>query len=696
MKDQLQWAAPSPLWAEATKNANPAVRRALRQPALLRFASDTFMDDFAALLESEPSRLGEYIAMPETWRAPATTPAAVTQAPEFVRKLSNLQLVTGRKLNQLSGLTPAKVISPGASVVTTAANPISVAIAAAAQRPLKLYQPAHQRFYLVTACLVCQRPGLPDHTLHSEREERVSYVIRRVFRQPAAAGRPAPTEEYAFVATAQGNGWQKVRNPDALVENEAHLPLFAMNFFESDGHRRRLFGGLIPVGKRENYMGAGTFTPATNGTAAPNSTPKTARKIHLRMQVTEPWKNLLRTADDDSETLASASLISNPVTRLNEINTLKKESRQAAQTLSWYILLDFVKYLQLYLPKVWLSVLAQSKAGRGLNQQEEKLFDALNGMSFSAANAAKLRDRTNYSPSRFASSMLNALSRMGQRDPADPSKLFWEEKLESVVTPYNREASTIDPNWPDFLYPLADLDVTVPLPPTAIGPPSVGEETDEEEGLPSAGVPVALAANQDRIDKLAVLVVRALPRESTAAVPPPPLASQPVLDTREGEFVIRCVYERPVCGPLDPPLVSAPTAVFQLASFFDSDAPARPIRIALPLDTSTAGLRKFDKNTAFMISRSTVRTNAAGQRHHLRRPGAISAAVAVSQELVSSSARDWSMQDRHRFGTGNDMHAIDSDHHYLRNDSAVRYRAVTRPYLQVDPVFHHVLPAAAV
>jgi hypothetical protein len=39
-----------------------------------------------------------------------------------------------------------------------------------------------------------------------------------------------------------------------------------------------------------------------------------------------------------------------------------------------------------------------------------------------------------------------------------------------------------------------------------------------------------------------------------------------------------------------------------LAGFFDPEAPARPIRIALPIDTSPAGLRKFDKNTAFMIS----------------------------------------------------------------------------------------------
>ncbi|GAC1405261.1 MAG: hypothetical protein NVSMB56_19660 [Pyrinomonadaceae bacterium] len=49
-------------------------------------------------------------------------------------------------------------------------------------------------------------------------------------------------------------------------------------------------------------------------------------------------------------------------------------------------------------------------------------------------------------------------------------------------------------------------------------------------------------------------------------------------------------------------MLSEPSAPFQLAGFFDPDAPARPIRIALPIDTTPAGLRKFDKNTAFMIS----------------------------------------------------------------------------------------------
>ena len=70
----------------------------------------------------------------------------------------------------------------------------------------------------------------------------------------------------------------------------------------------------------------------------------------------------------------------------------------------------------------------------------------------------------------------------------------------------------------------------------------------------------------------------------------------------EGWFVLRCAYVRCDCGPLKPALLSAPSSRFQLASFFDSDAPARPIRIALPFDTTPAGLRKHNKNTAFVMS----------------------------------------------------------------------------------------------
>lgn len=74
------------------------------------------------------------------------------------------------------------------------------------------------------------------------------------------------------------------------------------------------------------------------------------------------------------------------------------------------------------------------------------------------------------------------------------------------------------------------------------------------------------------------------------------------VDLREPWFVIRFIYERPGCAPFEGPVMSEPSAPFQMAGFFDPDAPARPIRIGLPIDPTPAGLRKFDRNTAFVMS----------------------------------------------------------------------------------------------
>jgi hypothetical protein len=82
---------------------------------------------------------------------------------------------------------------------------------------------------------------------------------------------------------------------------------------------------------------------------------------------------------------------------------------------------------------------------------------------------------------------------------------------------------------------------------------------------------------------------------------PPPVVV-PKLSPEAGDlYVLRCVYERAQC---DPPhlYVSRPSAPFELAPFFDPDAPARDIRVGLPVDVSIAGLRKFKKNVAFMMS----------------------------------------------------------------------------------------------
>jgi hypothetical protein len=67
-------------------------------------------------------------------------------------------------------------------------------------------------------------------------------------------------------------------------------------------------------------------------------------------------------------------------------------------------------------------------------------------------------------------------------------------------------------------------------------------------------------------------------------------------------YQIRCVYQRPLCGALQPDVVSDPTTAFEIASFFDLDAPSRQIYISLPVNTGIGDLRKLRKNVNFMIS----------------------------------------------------------------------------------------------
>lgn len=93
------------------------------------------------------------------------------------------------------------------------------------------------------------------------------------------------------------------------------------------------------------------------------------------------------------------------------------------------------------------------------------------------------------------------------------------------------------------------------------------------------------------------------PTGTNATTQPVPVEVPKFDEQRRDQYWIRCVYERPNCKERFKPLLSEPTSLFQLAPFFDSDAPARPIRIALPFDTSIKGLRKFDRNVAVVMSK---------------------------------------------------------------------------------------------
>lgn len=609
MKEIVQWSAPAPLWAGISGSSETVIRDAMQQPAILRFATDSFMEDFMNTMANDPARLGDYLALPETWRGPLGTVAPVETVSPFLLKNGGSRFLPTRTKQELMRL------SSGPLEASLKGQRSGRGADAATSNPtLKLYQPAHQRFYMVTGCLVCRQPGLPDHSVAGNRQEQVTFVVRRL-REISSdrrstsdgltlPGSPKVYDEYAFVTTPGNKGWQKIEGAgEQLVKDEEQLPLSPTSFTDTDQRRRRLFGGLIPVSKREAYMSAGlAAAPAkANGSqASPNALPKTARKILLRTQVSEPWKRII----DRALAMRKASAggdgdTPSPLQRRDQLD----EAREQLQVSSWYVLLDLAKFLSEHVPAVWSVILGQASENSLTGAAQKKLFSALKNTVVSAALIDALRSINPpfiYTTGSVKPNLSDALKAI--KNPQDD----WEDRLDNVKTPYIRTNPELSAAWPPFLFPLADPGFAAPEVPNSIPPlsQSDGVETDAEISEPDPRDPdeIAQRAAHAAVDRLTALVVRAMPEESLRPVPDPPLASQKPLELGDGLFVIRFAYERPLCGPIEPPEVSKPTVPFQLAGFFDPDAPARPIRIALPLDISPAGLRKFDKNTAFAIS----------------------------------------------------------------------------------------------
>ncbi len=591
IEPQVQWTTPAPLWAEATAAGDPEAQL-FRRPAVVRFATDTFMDDFLALLQSDPARLGEFRAAPETWRRPAPAVAAVESLPALPRALAQRRFASpgSKKLSSPVARNEAAELASADRSATGLTRRQDRDMASPG--PLKLYQPAHQRFYLLAACLVCRIPGLPDRLLDTGSQERVSFVVRRVVPSNGVVTNTAPdlssADEYALMTTATGHAWQKIptrADVETLIPGEEQLPLFGVSYIGEDGRKRRLLAGMVPVGKREVYLGAGQAPDAMQtGTAAAPAVD--TRKTLVRSQVIEPWKSLLERADAVQRSSGAPSGL--PSTDAGMPDDAKaalfKTTRDQLQVVAWYLLLDFANYLKQYVPQVWQAVMDVQEAPALAPGPGRNLFDALQNTRLPSNLKHALTQGTSYKPQDVLDSLRGALRAVGASGI--------EGKLESVTAPYDRQQTPLNPAWPGFVFPLADPGPDGgPLPPP--GPPQASQP---------GRTPSQLDIARGRVDNLGDLIDAALPAQTSAAVPAVPLAALPVMNAFKGWFVMRCVFERPLCGPLRPTVVSAPTDPFQLAGFFDPDAPARPIRIALPIDTSPAGLRKFDKNTAFMIS----------------------------------------------------------------------------------------------
>jgi hypothetical protein len=430
----IQWMAPSPLWS-AQVEAAPAQ---LQRPALLRFASDSFMEDLASTLATRPAKIADQVARGESFRA--------------------------RPLGTAAGWTPPPLPS------------------------LKLYQPAHGHFYLVTACLVCRLPGLPDRSFNLPQGERAFFVLRRL---------SSGSSEYAWATEPGGKpGWRSVPAgaEQSVHDGEEQLPLFPV-VFTDDGRRRRLLAGLVPTSSRETFQAGAELSPLV---VDKNTDP---RVDELENRVTGVL-----------DSLRDPQIV------------LDIRPEQANET-SLFVLLDLADFLVTHQQSVWLPVISGTSAVP------------------SSAPGFALYEQLRTSIASHSTTWLDAMRAVWKQREA-----ITRGDAPNPALPYDLRATALDR--------------------TAL-------TANVKSALGTYVPPIAPPTN----------------------VPVPKLGSGPGV-----RYAIRMVFERPWCGPLVRPIVSERTEPFELASFFDFDAPARSIRISLPVDTSPASLRNYQKNVGFVIS----------------------------------------------------------------------------------------------
>ncbi len=585
MRPQARWLAPCPLWTDFLRRSPDLMRR----PALLRFASDSFMEDLQALLADDPTRLLGLIARPETWRTPTVglTPLPATSSGAG-------SSASGATSGSASG--DAGAAGSGAAAGSTGGLLLGSDILQVSLAPqLTLYQPVHQRFYLVAAVLVCRMPGLPERTVVKSAGERVGFVLRQV--QPPDGGSdadlflPGTRRVFAWVPGQPTGRWVEAQE-SVLIADEERLPLFPL---ASPKLGRQLWAGLVPVARRQAYSsgrvveattapaaagvatGSGSVAATTSSassaatsagaSAAPpdadaQAAAVAAQLLDFRHDVLEPWGEL----DDWLESPAPdpTQTIADYYRAMDHNGSEWKKFNYSIELNSALILADFARQLKSHLPDVWSALGAGSSSGLG--SLATALYDDLQTPPTTAAYGT------------FADALAAADQKAAAFESLDSSEPL---SFPSGYSPVRLD----DQSWKVLI----ERDVTL------------GYEVQ----TPPLGVRRLKRRLEDALTEVveaAVTETGALPADATAAAAERAPVQAPADPGAAGWYVLQCVYEQPECGRNCAPVVSDSSEPFRMASFFDADAPARTLPVALPVDTTPAALRKYDRNVVFTLS----------------------------------------------------------------------------------------------
>lgn len=537
-------------------------------PTLLRFDSDDFMDRLLATLADAPQTLPEFVARPESWQQQAApTPAPAIEAPKSAaaRALTRQRSLLGFKRETLPAPPPAPM-------------------------PLKLFQPVHQRFYVAAAHLVCELPGLPTRT--TSGGDKSGMLLRRLL--------PNGGEAAFFKQPGQPSRWVPLADASQPLPGEEWLSVFPLAYTTPDGHPRKLLAGLVPAARHDDFRFA-PQQPATPPTVADDL------KASAQQAFIAPWQGLIERARATRDA-GGSPMPGTPWEKTQADRDSAVAQRTAAATLSfplannqlqessWRLLQDMQEWLAAHLPEV------HAKLGGGTVGRARA--DALLGVLQSAAIGLAPFGTwlsTAVTGKATATSLRDALARIAAFTPG----------LDAAALSFPPQGGAPNP-WPTFSFPLAVATPSgvlegpftawnsLAMPADYVPPPAPQDIQDTANNL---------------LDKLRYHLDRAIDEAFTANAlgavrPQAPDAARlarelkATLEADSGppRYVLRFVHQRCDCGPLHPAVMSERSEVFELAGFFDVDAPLRPIRIALPFDTSPGGLRKFGKNSAFIMS----------------------------------------------------------------------------------------------
>lgn len=621
-------------------------------PALLRFDGDDFMERMLATLADRPQDLPRLVAKSENWHELGVA----TPLPPSLQATAAARSRPARALARARDLLGFKRRDPK----NAAQSPLSdrQALLAAVKptaKPLKLFQPVHKRYYLAAAHLVCELPGLPPRV--TAAGDKSGFVIRRLVGNDA--------REHGFVKDADGQAaWADAGDhPEAdTVAGEELLPVFPMSYTPPGGPARTLLAGLIPVARHDDYRFARRQGVAPPPGRSGEWSAADDVKALARMKIIAPWQGLIERAYQSGGT--SQGLTANtpwkdqtPPADATNAN-LQALNNQLVEA-SWRQLQEIREFLLATFKDLTAANLTSGKTGRGDRPALQALLDFLGQPTWPGT-------QPDDPPPQFSADVL------GLANPyAHASLLAALAAIDETTSATLDGMSSAFPQgvgWPGWAFPLAvlldsekdhdvmaEVDGEFSLPVDAHGTPKVERDAYfnvqllpqakggfAKKALPRVSGPFrswpgfaggpATEGHQDAYnrclellyDRLAAAIVEADKAAALNASAQAPAAARLASELEASlqddpgppRYVVRFVHRRCDCGPLHPPVISGPSEVFELAGFFDPEAPLRPIRIALPFDTTPGGLRKFGKNSAFIMS-----DVLCGQMKRVRRLG---------------------------------------------------------------------------